>query len=326
MVTYDSTPAAATELSTLSELVDIINGVAGLSAEIGGAETDATVVITGDDQSQDLVITNVTGTPATDLGIVGTAVATYDPATSALNMSSGTITADFARSVQIFDSQGSARTLTFSFLKRGIPNEWFTEVHIEPASPVTTAAPLIDGHIATGTTAFNANGSIDLGSTSATLTAALNIPWSAELGVDAQSITLDLGSDGTTEGLSQFASDSALISTSVNGALFGTLVSVTINDQGVVIANFDNGELRELFKLPIAVFPNITGCRRRPATPTSRPMPPAISTSRRQASAAPGWSRGGPRGLDRRHRRRVHEHDPHAARVQREWPHHHHDR
>ena len=48
---------------------------------------------------------------------LSTAALTYDGAASASNMASGTVAADFTRGVEITDSLGSPRTLTFSFLK-----------------------------------------------------------------------------------------------------------------------------------------------------------------------------------------------------------------
>ena len=45
----------------------------------------------------------------------------------------------------------------------------------------------------------------------------------------------------------------------MNGALFGSLSSVNINEQGVVVANFDNGITKNLYKLPLATFTNANG-------------------------------------------------------------------
>jgi flagellar hook protein FlgE len=70
-----------------------------------------------------------------------------------------------------------------------------------------------------------------------------------ETGASDSTITLDLGTAGRTDGLSQFSSedgDPQVSVTSVNqdGLQFGDLASVSIQSGGLVIATFDNGMSR----------------------------------------------------------------------------------
>ncbi len=197
--------------------------------------------------------------------------ATYDATVSGTNMASGTVVPDFQRSVQVFDSKGGFRTLTFSFLKSATPNQWHAEIHVVPASDVQTGAPFIDGQVATGIVAFNPNGTFDdvtstLPTTlsfldSATAPGAGQIGWATALGVDSQTIDLQLGAAGSAGGLTQFNSASTLLSTQVNGTIFGALSGVTIDKQGFVTAAFDNGILRRIYQLPVATFVNPNGLR-----------------------------------------------------------------
>jgi flagellar hook protein FlgE len=190
--------------------------------------------------------------------------ATYAPTVSGTNMASGTVKPDFERTVQVFDGQGGAHTLTLAMLKSDVNNEWHVEVFADPASDVTPTAPLIDGQIATGLLRFNADGSLDLTAgtgTSAALTAALPITWTT--GAAASSVTIQWGSDGETDGITQFDSISALISSNVNGAIFGNVTGVGVGKDGAVTALFDNGLTREVFKLPLATFQNPNGLNRR---------------------------------------------------------------
>ena len=195
--------------------------------------------------------------------------ATYLPTASATNMASGNVTPDFKRSVQFFDSQGGSRTLTFAFLKdAAAANQWNTEIFIEPSTDITDAAPLIDGQISTGLTKFNADGSFNLAGTTVGLTN-VNITFGGTTGLGIttpQIITISLGTTGKTDGLTQFAGASELVSTDVNGALFGTLNNVDINELGVVTANFSNGLQQDIFKLPIGTFPNPNGLVQRNGT------------------------------------------------------------
>lgn len=254
-LTYNSTPTA-TKFSTLNQLAALINAVDGLMASVAGA-SPALLTVTGD-PANDLVLAEVGGdTLGAELFTsVGTTTATYAPGASATNMASNTVTPDFERSVQIFDSKGGSRTVTMGFLKSQFSNKWYAEVYVEPSTDTTG---LTNGIVASGTVKFNSDGTMDIGNTSAALKNAIAIAWAPGLGLAAQSVTIDWGTDKKADGLSQFDSASQLIAFDVNGALFGSLSSVNINEQGVVVANFDNGITKNLYKLPLATFTNANG-------------------------------------------------------------------
>ena len=254
-LTYNSTPTA-TKFSTLNQLAALINAVDGLMASVAGA-SPALLTVTGD-PANDLVLAEVGGdTLGAELFTsVGTTTATYAPGASATNMASNTVTPDFERSVQIFDSKGGSRTVTMGFLKSQFSNKWYAEVYVEPSTDTTG---LTNGIVASGTVKFNSDGTMDIGNTSAALKNAIAIAWAPSLGLAAQSVTIDWGTDKKADGLSQFDSASQLIAFDVNGALFGSLSSVNINEQGVVVANFDNGITKNLYKLPLATFTNANG-------------------------------------------------------------------
>ncbi|MFD2134738.1 flagellar hook-basal body complex protein [Novosphingobium resinovorum] len=88
------------------------------------------------------------------------AVADYD----AGDMSSGDVDPQFSRSVEIYDSQGTAHTLTFNFVKTGA-NQWAAEITGDPTdiSSVNGDPVGANGMIASTTVSFNADGSLDLG-------------------------------------------------------------------------------------------------------------------------------------------------------------------
>ncbi len=87
---YDPTPvSSANEFSTLAELAALIDGTTGLSATIGGSTADATLLLSGDDPRDDLVITNNTNTPGTSLfGASLTVAKTYEATNAAKNLAS----------------------------------------------------------------------------------------------------------------------------------------------------------------------------------------------------------------------------------------------
>jgi flagellar hook protein FlgE len=202
---------------------------------------------------------------------VSPAAATYDVANPAFNMASGAVAPDFQRTIQVFDTQGGVRSVTLSMLKSPTANQWFTELHVEPAGDVVTGAGLNNGQIATGVVAFDTNGRIDPANTTLPTTlsflssdfagalGANQAQWAPSTGVGAQSISLDFGAAGSPGGITQFDSPSTLNSTTVDGALFGAFAGVEVSQDGFVSARFSNGVVRQIYQIPIATVANPNG-------------------------------------------------------------------
>ena len=74
-------------------------------------------------------------------------------------------------------------------------------------------------------------------------------------GVDK--ITLDLGTVKEANGLTQFGGSFTPVFISQNGSQFGTFAGVSITEEGLVTALFDNGETRPVFQIPVATFVNV---------------------------------------------------------------------
>ncbi|MFL2770258.1 MAG: flagellar hook protein FlgE [Rhodospirillaceae bacterium] len=68
-----------------------------------------------------------------------------------------------------------------------------------------------------------------------------------------------LGNFGTPDGLTQLAGDFQLNFLSQNGAKFGNFAGVSIGEDGVVTALFDNGVTKPVFMIPVATFTNANG-------------------------------------------------------------------
>ncbi len=81
--------------------------------------------------------------------------------------------------------------------------------------------------------------------------------------VDVSQVTLDFGTTGQADGMTQYSSDFSPTFIDQNGARFGTFSGLTIDEDGLVTALFDNGELRPIFKLPLATFVNPNGLEAR---------------------------------------------------------------
>ncbi|MBM3555266.1 MAG: flagellar hook protein FlgE [Alphaproteobacteria bacterium] len=193
-------------------------------------------------------------------------------------MSAGNTTPDFSRSVTIYDSLGTAHTLTYGFLKTTTANTWRIEAYVEPGSDLNTTVHATGTNaagrlVANGTMVFNTDGSINttcttlsnIGGTAMAYNATsgafdnCTVTWASTVGAANSTIAFDFGTNGSTNGITQFDGASALFQTTIDGALYGSLAGVEISKDGVVTALFDNGIRRDIYRVPIADFPNPNG-------------------------------------------------------------------
>lgn len=164
-----------------------------------------------------------------------------------LNLPSTATVGDvFTVTTQVFDSLGNAHDFDIDFTKGAVANNW-TFAAVDPTiSGVTTGTAA-----GAGTLAFNTDG------TPATITIGTAFAVTAwTTGAANSALTLDLGTVGTNDGLTQFASDFTISQISQDGVRFGTFTGITIDEEGVVTAVFDNGQQRDIYQLPLASFPN----------------------------------------------------------------------
>ncbi len=187
-----------------------------------------------------------------------TTVGTYNVATN--NMASGAVTPDFQRTVSIDDSQGGTQPLELSFVKTAA-NTWAYEVSYQGApGNITGGNP-----VGSGTMTFNSDGSLANvvptggSGTPATGTISLTVPWSAASGLGSQTLSVNMGTVGSTDGFTQYDTASTLTSANVDGAVYGSVSGISISSDGTVSANFSNGLSQAVFKIPLATFANPDG-------------------------------------------------------------------
>lgn len=185
----------------------------------------------------------------------------YDPGDSAKNMAGGQIIPQYTQNLRVYDSLGTGHDLQLSYIKVGV-NTWAAELYA--ASTDEVSASYADGLLASGTLTFNGDGS--LRSVSSGLSTEINVIWAN--GAVQSDIAFNWGTAGEpfgtagasaigkTDGLSQLDTSYKVNFVSQNGAAVGQLQSVTIDAEGFVIANYNNGESQKLYKLPIADFSN----------------------------------------------------------------------
>jgi flagellar hook protein FlgE len=74
-----------------------------------------------------------------------------------------------------------------------------------------------------------------------------------------QAITLDFGTTGSFDGLTQFAGNSTAVAREQDGYEAGSLAAVSVSNEGVLIGAFTNGVKKDLAVLQIALFKNPGG-------------------------------------------------------------------
>jgi flagellar hook protein FlgE len=201
---------------------------------------------------------DLTGLSAINLSSIGgTAKATTEIEMSANVPADAALGAALTTSMQMIDSLGVSHTVGQTWTKTA-DNTWSLTL----SNPVLTS----DGTTQSGTISggpytivFNTDGS--LGSVTPALDFTVN---GFSSGAADSTITLDIGEIGGTDGVTQYASTSSTIGledvqTEQDGALYGELSGISIDSDGLVTANFDNGISLAIYQIPIATFSNPNG-------------------------------------------------------------------
>ena len=76
---------------------------------------------------------------------------------------------------------------------------------------------------------------------------------------DAQVITVDMGTTGQFDGLTQFARASTAVAKEQDGYATGELTSVSVSNEGVIVGAFTNGVKKNLATIQLALFKNPAG-------------------------------------------------------------------
>ncbi len=165
----------------------------------------------------------------------------------------------FSTTVEIYDSLDTNSTVEVTWTKTA-ENTW----EMSFSDPTISSTDADGGD--TSTTAieitFNEDGS--LASTNPDPAEITISDWTT--GAADSTITLNLGTVGKSDGLTQLSSDSSepsitIDSISQDGLAYGSLSGIEIDDDGSVIASYTNGESRTIYKIQVATFGNENGLK-----------------------------------------------------------------
>jgi flagellar hook protein FlgE len=173
------------------------------------------------------------------------------------DLTNGTATPAFQRTINVYDSQGASQPIQLSVVKTAA-NTWAYEATYQGNSADITGT----NPIATGKMSFNSDGSLAnavVGASPATGNINITIPFDAASGLTPQTIAFNMGTVGGTNGFTQYDNASALTNSVVDGAVFGNVTGLKIGPDGIVTAQFSNGLSQSVFTLPLATFSNPNG-------------------------------------------------------------------
>ena len=167
-------------------------------------------------------------------------------------------TSPLTTQVPVYDALGNQQQLTLSWTQTSTPGTWSVAISSPTASPATIGTAQVSfGTGGAGAPAGLVNSITDpSGNTipyAAGQPAAFTI--SPNFGSGAQPISLNLGTFGQSDGLTQYAgTDLSIRSVNQDGASAGSFTGLTANSSGDLIANYSNGQTRAIAQVPVVTF------------------------------------------------------------------------
>ena len=196
------------------------------------------------------------GSLTAPLGAVAPATATSTMSLK-VNLNAQVATTDpgasFSAPIQVIDSQGASHTLTVSFTKTDV-NTWNYSMTI-PAADLKAGG---NTTLASGAMTFDANGNLTPpgGSTAAQSIAITGFADGAADMTGPTQIAWSLFGAGGNSMITQNAQASGVGSTTQNGVPPGQISNVSLQNGGMLVANYSNGQQTTIGQIAMASIPN----------------------------------------------------------------------
>ncbi len=172
------------------------------------------------------------------------------------NLPASQTTGTVVSNITIYDTLGSSHTMTLTWTRGAVTANTWTVLPTVSGGVVTAPAAAVTVDFGTDGTLSQVGTVTALGAAGFT---AMTFDFSATGASSAQAIDLNLGTIGQSTGMTGFASAYAVSFFNQDGSAPSGVSSLTIDDNGIVTANFKNGTNRALYQLAVATFPNTNG-------------------------------------------------------------------
>lgn len=141
------------------------------------------------------------------------------------------------RAIQLFDTNGISQTATLNFTKDTVTGQWSLSVTTGDTGDTVLSTPQ--------NITFDGNGKLTSGGSYT-----VSVDWA---GGGSTTVPLDIS------GFTQQGGSLVAFSYTQNGFGASSMTSVSLDADGQVIANFDDSTNRAIYKIPLALFPNVNG-------------------------------------------------------------------
>ena len=173
-------------------------------------------------------------------------------------------TSNYSTPVTIYDTLGQSHVLQVYFTKTaGNAWQWHALIANSDTSAGGTGYSLFGQGITAGSTLleFDANGVLTSPASAIPFHDQTSNPITFANGVAATDSTVDF-TDTT-----QYGASSAIQSIIQNGYAAGTTSNVSIDDEGNIIANYTNGQVKKVARLALSTFLNLNGLAKKRGHP-----------------------------------------------------------
>ncbi len=165
-------------------------------------------------------------------------------------------TSNLSSEVTVYDATGTSHQLTTTWSQNST-NNWTLTLSSpdDQTGPTTGTLNVIFGANGTIQSISNPTGNVTVNGTGTGTGNAASVTLTPTFSGTAQPITLNLGTIGASNGVTQFAgTDYTLYSINQNGSAPGSFTGISTSDTGAVTANYNNGQSVTVAQVPVITF------------------------------------------------------------------------
>jgi flagellar hook protein FlgE len=176
------------------------------------------------------------------------------------------LTATYPITVEYFDNLGASQSLGFVFspISDGgappapVPNQWALEITDNASGAMLGQFEILFDNTAGSGGSINTVTQVGGAATYDGVTGVMSLALSG-----GQSIDVQIGAENSQapQFLSQLASIFSPIGVTKNGSAAGNFTGVTIDENGLLYANYSSGFTRVIYQIPVADVPNLNGLK-----------------------------------------------------------------
>ena len=242
-----------------TDLDAVITKINAILSDAANVNADATVEVASLSNGQIVITDGSSGYSQSDIKMTYTAAGT-ETLTMPGYFEVATVGGNEIKNVNVtvYDSQGGPHVMSCAFVRTDTANMWdmvLTSItgDINDISITGNSARRIRG------IEFDAGDGSFAGLNSAISdTSDFTITFAHDL-TNPQTISVNMGTAGQFNGLTQFAGNSTAVARDQDGYQAGSLSTVSVNNEGILIGAFSNGIKKNIATLQVALFQNTSG-------------------------------------------------------------------